>query len=159
MSIENITVFTDASFCPNTRAAGGAVWARGEQIRFQDSFPIRHAAQAHEAEILAVCHAIQKIAEHPELGAELRKGPMTRLVIVVDCLAVKQAFEQEIRAGQIVKEAIRAAMQLREQLGFWLKVNHVKAHKGTDTPRQWVNHWCDRHAKAQMRQMRAAGQH
>lgn len=157
MNIENITVFTDASFCSQTKCAGGALWARGSEIKFQHAFPVQGALQAHEAEILTACNAIQALLEHPEFNQDLSKGAATRLVVVVDCLAVKDAFEQkQVRMSRPVAAAIQAVLQIRERLGFWLKVNHVKAHSGTDSPRQWVNHWCDRNAKAQMRQMRAA---
>ena len=94
-NIENITVFTDASFCPETKAAGGAFWARGEDIKFKSSFPIPTAGYSNDAEISAACYAIHQIAAHPELGQVLDKGRATRLVIVVDCLAAKQALGRQ----------------------------------------------------------------
>lgn len=41
-----------------------------------------------------------------------------------------------------------------ERAGFELKINHVKAHSGIGKPRNWVNNWCDKQAKAEMKQLR-----
>jgi hypothetical protein len=57
----------DASFCPDTKAAGGAFWARGETVKFSSSFPIPDAKVSNDAEIAAVCRAIHEVAAHPEL--------------------------------------------------------------------------------------------
>ncbi|MCO7567803.1 hypothetical protein NJI34_00155 [Pseudomonas sp. S 311-6] len=155
MNIENVTVFTDASFCPETKCAGGAFWARGDAERMNSSFPITGAAQAHEAEIVAACMAIIQMSEDPAFGQLLRLGRQTRLVLVIDCLAIRDAFEARIRPSTpIIDQHIARVEALRKEHGFLLKINHVKAHKGKATPRQWVNNWCDKEAKRQMREQR-----
>lgn len=156
MNIENVTVFTDASFCPETKCAGGAFWARGEIERMSSAFPIAGAVQAHEAEIAAACMAIILMDKDPAMGRLLKLGQQTRVVLVIDCLAIRDAFEGRIRPSTpIVDQYIAQVEALRQQHGFFLKINHVKAHKGTKTPRQWVNNWCDKEAKRQMREQRA----
>lgn len=156
MNIENVTVFTDASFCPETKSAGGAFWARGDVERLSSSFPIQGIKQAHEAEIVTACKAILQMGDDEKIGALLRLGGQIRLVLVVDCLAVQDAFEGRMRGmAGIIKSHIDQVEALRKQHGFFLKINHVKAHKGTGSPRQWVNNWCDKEAKRQMREQRA----
>lgn len=94
--IENITLFSDASFCPNTRASAGACWARGNgQYRLQQAWDIRpDALDSNDAEILTTCMAIMLVAGDGELGMELTKGNKTRLVVVVDCQGVIHALER-----------------------------------------------------------------
>lgn len=88
----NVTIFTDASYCHETRAAGGAFWARDDKHRLQSSFRIGGATQAHEAELITSCRAIVMVMKSVDIGAKLREGP-ARLILVVDCLFVKQALE------------------------------------------------------------------
>lgn len=156
MNIENVTVFTDASFCPDTKSAGGAFWARGEIERLSSSFPILEVKQAHEAEIVTACKAILQMGADENFGALLKLGKRIRLVLVVDCLAVQDAFEGRLRGmADIIRTHIEQVEAMRNRHGFLLKINHVKAHKGTGSPRQWVNNWCDKEAKRQMREQRA----
>lgn len=156
MGIENITVFADASFCPDTHAAGGAFWARSDQLWLKRAFPLEHARQSHEAEVMVACTAILQLAEHPEFHQALAKGRETRLVLVIDCLTVQHVLGEgrdppfSAAAAALVSQVRR----LKQRLGFWLKVNHVKGHSGTRTPRQWVNHWCDKQAYQQMAVLR-----
>lgn len=157
--IENITVFADASFCPNTKAGGGAYWARWGKAsadKASGAFGIRGVQHSHEAEVIAACRAILQLAEHETAGPLLALGRRTRLVLVIDCLTIKHVFENANpplcpEARQLVGQ-VKA---LRDRLHFWLKVNHVKAHKGQDSPRKWVNHWCDRQARQQMQALRS----
>jgi hypothetical protein len=156
--IENITVFTDASFCHQTKAAGGAFWARATDVKASDSFSFRGAQQSHDSEVMVACEAILRIAQHPELGKMLTLGPKTRLVLVIDCLTVKQVLGDG-SPGKLCPDArglVTKVRALRRKLNFWLKVNHVKAHSGQCTPRQWVNSWCDQNARAKMTALRDA---
>jgi hypothetical protein len=157
-NIENITVFSDASFCHETKSAGGAFWARGNDCKAATAFSFEGAHQAHDAEVIAACKAILRVAEHPQLGKALERGPLTRLVLVVDCMTVERVLGQGLRVSlsPAAKTAVTQVQALCESLQFLLKVNHVKAHKGARTPRQWVNQWCDTHARSHMRKLRAA---
>lgn len=156
--IRNITVFTDASFCHETKAGGGAFWARGDVARAQASFPIEGAVHSSDAEVIAACEAILRLAADPVIGKELEKGPETRLVLVTDCQTVQRALNQGRLAttSKDTKKVFAEVEALVKRWKFLLKVNHVKAHKGTATPRQWVNQWCDDQAGAHMLTLRTA---
>lgn len=157
MNIENITIFSDASFCWDTKAAGGAFWARGTEVKFNLSFQIEDAQNNSDAEIATACRAIHEVAAHPVLGLEMAKGRETRLVIVADSQEVKLALEQgRIRLRAETQKRVAQALQLVREKNCWLKVNHVKGHSGRDTPRQWVNHWCDKEAGLRMEELREA---
>jgi ribonuclease HI len=152
--IENITVFTDASFCSNTKAGGGAFWARWGKTdadKASGAFGIRGAKQSHEAEVIAACNAILQLADNEAANKLLALGRKTRLVLVVDCLTVKQVLEgADTPLCAEARQLVDKVKALRDRLRFWLKVNHVKAHNGQDSPRKWVNHWCDTQARRQM---------
>lgn len=156
--IENITVFADASFCPETKAAGGAFWAKGVDAKLSDSFSFEGALQSHEAEVMVACEAILKISHHPELAKMLAKGPKTRIVLVIDCLTVQQVLGENSspKLSPKAKQRVNQVKALQRRLNFWLKINHVKAHSGTGTARQWVNSWCDENARARMTELREA---
>lgn len=154
--IENITVFSDASFCTQSKASGGAFWARFEDIKVMDSFSFKGAKKSHEAELMAACNAILRMAKHPAMGPILQRGPKTRLVLVIDCLTIQQVLADNVYttmspAARAVVNEVRA---LQKKLKFWLKVNHVKSHSGTGSPRQWVNNWCDVEARKHMQALR-----
>lgn len=155
MNIDNITVFTDASFCPETKAAGGAFWARNADTKFSSSFRIEDAESSADAEILTACRSIQSILEHPVLGEELKKGKETRLILVVDCLTVKHVLEGgKAKMGVAACQAVATTRIHVFNQKFWFKVNHVKGHSGIGSPRQWVNNWCDKEARHQMYSLR-----
>lgn len=157
MQRRNVTIFTDASFCHQTKAGGGAYWARDSEHRAQAAFCIKAATQAHEAELIASCRAIMECLKDPNLGPALRQ-PGTRLILVIDCLFVKSALEwREGRKPKMNEDLWIKVTRVRNiiyRAGFELKINHVKAHTGTKQPRTWVNDWCDSQAKIQMRRLR-----
>ena len=154
--IKNITVFSDASFCQNTKAAGGAYWARGEKSRASGAFSFEGARQAHDAEIITACMAIGHLARDPVIGLDLRKGPLTRLILVVDCLTIEHVLAAggSCRLSPAARKAVKKTKLLIAALKFHLKINHVKAHESKGTPRQWVNDWCDNTARRSMRTLR-----
>lgn len=156
MGINNITVFSDASFCSDSKAGGGAFWARGDDHKTQDAFPLTGALQSHDAEVMAACQAVLHIADHPELGKELVKGKSTRVVLVVDCLTVKHVLTEahSVNLSPAARKLVNEVLQLQKRLKFFLKVNHVKGHSGTASARQWVNNWCDRSSREKMRELR-----
>lgn len=158
--IENLTVFADASFCPSTKAAGGAYWARWGKTdadKASNAFQIADAQQSHDSEVIAACRAILQLAQQPAANKILAQGPKTRLVLVIDCLTVKQVLEGgDTPLCDAAKTLVNQVRALRQQMRFWLKVNHVKAHAGRGTPRKWVNAWCDDNARAQMQALRDA---
>lgn len=148
----NISMFSDASYCHTTRAGGGAYWARTSSLRAMGSFELKGLQASHEAEVAAACKGILALTENPAFRQEMAKGRTTLLVLVVDCLAVKQVLEgQPTSLSQPCLDLVHSVQRQHQELGFKLKINHVKAHKGVKQPRQWVNDWCDREAKEKMR--------
>lgn len=157
MQIENITLFTDASYAEYPQfghepTAGGAFWAKGgseSTVKQAGRFQIEGAKTSTDAEILAALHSIGFLLENPDFNAYFRQGPWCRLILVTDCTAVQKTLTE--RRGSIIKghvaTAFKSVFAAVDSLGFQLKVNWVKAHNNDDSARTWVNKFCDRHAK------------
>jgi ribonuclease HI len=124
------TVITDASFCPQTKAAGWAAWIRlgkGKLIKRSGVFKIA-PKDCTEAELWAAYNGIH-IAKAK--GAE-------KVLLQTDCLA----------AINVIKKN-----KTKNEKGY-LELRHVKGHTNFTGARYWVNRWCDREAKKQMRKQR-----
>jgi ribonuclease HI len=155
MAITNLTVFTDASFCPFTKAGGGAFWSRYEDLKVKESFPLTDVANPSEAELVTAVHALHRLYHYQSLRESLLYGTKTRVVLVVDCYYVKRAFEgKQVVANPIIRANLESILQAKVKDDWALKVNHVPAHTNNTDARTWVNSWCDREAKKHMRKER-----
>lgn len=148
-----VTVFTDASFCHRTKAAGFAVWIKTDRqtLRHAGAFKI-DIAEAWEAETAAlgngICGAIIRL--------DLQRGDI--VVAASDCLrAIDIISGTGKRPGKAMKKVADHVRSEVEKRGIDLRLKHVKAHQGKEAgPRHAVNEWCDGAAKAVMRKRRAA---
>jgi ribonuclease HI len=161
-----MTVFSDASF--SSGKAGWAAWAkfRGEKFTMSSgiTFPVKTIS---DAETIALCSAILRCIEKFDLldtivvaqsdstdalgalrWAEFISGN-TRLIRVAKSSDVHPSLPKKVE-GVRRAFAERAFAEIRERnLTIYLK--HVRAHTGKDDARSWVNEWCDKEAKKQMR--------
>lgn len=147
-----VTVFADASFCPDTKAAGYAVWIKtdGQTIRHAGAFKTAvTTAGAAEVKALAngICLAVSRL--------DLKVGDM--IVAQSDsteALGVIRGGKRLARKWWPVYDRVRMALATR---GVSLRLRHVKGHQGKDAgPRHAVNEWCDGAAKRVMRDERQA---
>jgi ribonuclease HI len=130
-----ITVFSDASYCPRTRAYGWCFW-------------IKHG---HPATTLLVSGGGQGLANSEAAEVEaLRQGLKQvrqlefadkRIVVQSDCVGALRKIEADL-------DALCAA---GAQMAY---SKHVKGHQGYGTPRSSVNSQCDRKAGEEMRKVR-----
>lgn len=154
--METLTIFSDASFCAGTKAAGGAFWAKDGKGRYSLAYAFEGALTSSEAEIMAVCYSVQALVKEPELATFFALGEQARIVFNVDCLDVFHAIGRWLVRDHGLKTlALLARLKkFQEMLGFQIEVKHVKAHTGGASPDQMVNDWCDRSAKFHMRGLR-----
>ena len=142
----DVNLFTDASHNCRLQTLGGAWWAIFDGRRIQRQSRRREVKGSAEAEVRVACGAIHKLLEHPDF-LEWRRLSLVpvRLTLVVDCLAIHDAFTGH---SPVLAKLARPTRKLLKAEGITLKLSHVKAHKGTSSPRNWVNNWCDRMARA-----------
>jgi ribonuclease HI len=140
----NITVFCDASYCPDTKVGGYGIWikANDKSHRYGGRFKIKPDNSSH-AEAMALVNAIW--------FTEKVFGDLTnhRLFIRIDCVGVIQVIlNNKMPHGSHAAVALRAKNMLAN-VDFNLK--HVKAHKkNREGARFAVNNTCDKIAYLHM---------
>lgn len=153
--MQNLTIFTDASHCPETKVGAGAFWSRTGEHFLKRAFALGNIDQSHKAELITALTAITTCLDAPEYQQYFTPAAEKVLIILVtDCLYVKQVLEGKVMADEQYRDRIRGILNRLWIGGISIKVNHVKAHSGTGEPRKWVNTWCDREAKKIMRGLR-----
>jgi ribonuclease HI len=148
------TVIADASFCPNTKAAGYAIWIKcdGATTRHAGAFkaPVHSAA---DAETRALANGIiGAIAVHGLRGGDI-------IVAQTDCTRAIDVLSGRNRRPRKHEAEVAAAVRNAQQTPtgrIEIRFRHVPGHKGNVTPRNAVNEWCDREAKNVMRKNRKA---
>lgn len=161
------TVFADASFDPNTGAAGWGSWVKSGAaagITFGGPFK-KKAVSAQQAELHALTNAIHKTALLEITGVIMIQSDC------LDALAVIRQFvpkttDSPFKGGLPVKartgdmaqtysEALEHIKTIVTRYGLVLVTRHVKGHQ-SGGGRNWVNNVCDEIAKANMKAMREA---
>lgn len=148
-----VTVFTDASFCHRTKAAGFAVWIKTDKVtlRHAGAFKIDIATPG-QAETAALGNGICAAV------ARLDMQPGDIIVAASDCLQAIHVIGgsgsdgKPDRLMRAVRDRVKADLKAR---GVELRLKHVRAHQGKSAgPRNAVNEWCDGAAKTVMRDRR-----
>jgi ribonuclease HI len=144
-AIYSFTINTDASRDPKTGKAAWAYWIRSTNFLFRDSslYP-DSTPNSSIAELFALKAALECV--NASVGTMPRE--MVRLYINTDSQWVLQALRGNVKRSKHLSLA-EAVKDLAE--GYELVLRHVKAHKHKDTPRHWVNDWCDKEAKRLLR--------
>jgi ribonuclease HI len=141
-----ITLFTDASHCPESRTATYAVWAKanGRTVRHCGVLEGRIHSAGH-AEVRALANGIFVAVRllQPEAGS--------RIIAQSDCQETLNALAGSIKRHGEVR---RYVANLLSSAGVAIEYRHVKGHRGTATPRNAVNTWCDRAARRLLRESR-----
>lgn len=130
------TVIADASYDHQCGAAGWAAWIRvdgiGQAIRVFGPIRKALARSSTEAEVRAAIFGIE---------AATRRGA-SAILIQSDCLAVIQG------SHDVWKDF------LARNPGLVVDARHVPGHTDGQDARTWVNNWCDRMARREMRRKR-----
>lgn len=169
----NLTVFTDASMCPKTGAAGWGAWAKRNDWREGWLFggPMREPfATSNDAELCAVANALSALRKEgcladvtlamvqsdstAALAILARKG-LARLAPHAHGATINVAAVRLHLASETQLAALDVIGRLLSETSLRLLVRHVRGHRRF-TSRGWVNEQCDRIAKKHMRARREA---
>lgn len=145
----SMTINTDASFDPETKTAGWAYWIKSHDQLFKDSGYMGRVDNPSIAELVTIGKAVDKVREfvQSEWGENFPEDQI-KLYINTDSTWSISAIEGRFRKSKHMS-FVRA---IQHKLGdFDIEARHVKAHKHTETARHWVNDWCDKQAKKQLR--------
>lgn len=148
----NITIITDASYCPNTFVAGYGYWIACDRGKYGGGGQMITAAviNATAAEMMAVANTLH----HALLQEMVQDGD--HILFQTDCQSAIDAFN---RARILVNEQERLVWRYfaRTLLQYKLTADfrHVKGHTNRPEARFVTNNHCDRRAKQHMRAARA----
>lgn len=146
-----ITIYTDASVCPETQGGGWACWikaAPGETHLASGIFktPVKSST---EAELRAIANGLV-------VANKVFDTKDKTIVVVTDSQESIDFINGKIAGGG--KKAVnpQIAQQIKELIpaNSELRVNKVKAHSNKDGKRSFVNNLVDRAARAEMRKGR-----
>jgi len=147
-----ITLFTDASYCSRTKIGAYAVWAK------TDGRTLRHAGVLKQpapnstlAETMALVNGI-----HLAITG-MRPPPASRIIAQTDCLTAIEALSGRFTNPKTIRQyaaIVTAYRQRVETAAIMVEFRHVGGHKGTVTPRNAVNTWCDNECRRLMRAAR-----
>lgn len=144
-----VTINTDASWHPKENVAGFAFWAVCNDWKIQKCGGIRDQVfDSSEAEAKAILNAVFVVLHQG-------KKNISRIIINTDSQAAINLFtfpKAKMNSSQflIKHKHIRSKFNVLTN-NIKIEFRHVKGHSGTDTARQWVNDWCDKQAKAAMK--------
>lgn len=142
------TVITDASYCPNTRAAGYACWVVCDGERHKGAGPVPFRPKSsNEAEIHALYEGVRLCRQKFQAGS---------ILIQSDCLGALQRFGLSGNAKKSRYISIRDSAMANRFIGetFLVMCKHVKGHTSKGDARSYVNRWCDSEARKFMKQIR-----
>lgn len=152
--IGNLTVFTDASFCPDTHVAGGAFWViYGDHAVLKGCFLLQNVETSSEAELRTSIHAVGCALKDADVRLWRETLTGLRIILVVDALSTKQEIERP--GGPHHPIAIKLVEYVSKH-AIDLRINHVKGHTPGQEGRDFVNRWCDKHSRRVMREARKA---
>jgi hypothetical protein len=127
------TINTDASYSPISKRAAYAFWI------VSNNFTIKKSG------------LFKGLCQKPE-EAELK----SILNINTDCLNAIHILtfdKKSIKKYKLDwgKYYFKMYLKYTKNKSFKVEFRHVKAHNDTDTSRTWVNDWCDKQAKTELR--------
>lgn len=133
-----VTVYTDASFKPETKWAAWAAWLKCSKGRHKEAFicppEIRSSFQAEYYSIfMGIRLAVEKF--EPE-----------GVLVVNDCeQAIRSVWPWNTPSDQI--KIWRKQIDEFRNKGLEIRTKMVKGHQGGRTIQSWLNEWCDRASK------------
>ncbi|HUB14457.1 MAG TPA: RNase H family protein [Acetobacteraceae bacterium] len=149
-----ITVFTDASYCSRSRVGAYAAWAKADGRTVRHSGVLKQkVASSTLAETMALVNGIFVAL------AAMRPPAASKIIARTDCLAAIHALTGLLRKAATTRQHEIVVAAYHEKIaaaGITVEFRHVSGHKGTVTPRNAVNTWCDAECRRLLRGARAS---
>ena len=151
-----ITLFTDASYCSRSRVGAYAAWAKADGRTVRHSGVLKQTVENSSlAETMALVNGICVAL------AAMRPPAESKIIAQTDCLAAIHALSGMLRKTRTIRQYESIVAAYREKVaaaGIVVEFRHVAGHKGTVTPRNAVNTWCDGECRRLMWAARTARQ-
>lgn len=143
-----ITLFTDVSHDHRSRIGAYAWWAKVNGLTFRGAGVFRDAIENNNvAELCGLINgvfaAINEIKPEPGSKFIAQSDSGVAIAVLRGQTNDKYATLRQVMMDKLTRH------------GLQVEYRHVKAHKGNATPRNAVNSWCDRTARALMKARRS----
>lgn len=147
-----ITINTDASFSYKHKIGSFACWVVCNRFKIKHSDLLKKKVDsATRAECMAIMNALHMVFQYNMVGVRM-------IIVNTDSMNAKHVFEDD--QEKIKKYRLRdyymqfygrftkmKKMAFHPDQKVEFQFRHVKAHQDTDTPRTYINDWCDKEAK------------
>lgn len=152
-----VSLFTDASYCPDTKVGGYGVWAKCELGQVDGYGPMkRDVANSTVAEALAVYAGLQLIAQQGWLPRVTKILIQTDNTQVITYIANLGKRPRPLPKGDWLKNFVTALDQYSLYHDVRLTARHVRGHQRSSlATRFWVNNKTDKLAKKGLKEARA----
>lgn len=147
----NITIITDASWCPDTKVGGYGIWIACNRGRLPAKGRFKHRVLSPlDAEMMAVVNGL-----HVGIANQLvHIGD--KILFQTDCTGAIDHFESPVADISNKRFIIvQTFKDLVKQFNLIVEFKHVKGHSNGATPRLRANIACDQQAKLEMKKARA----
>ena len=147
----NLTINTDASFCPYTKASGYAVWIVCDIGRIKYSGMLKGSENPMDAELKAIGNALFLLK-----NSYINNGSIKTIYLNSDCTNALERVKYKSK-NDIGRYAHKIAKDILKKGGsnmIQFHKRHVKAHSQKKDSRSFVNEWCDKEAKKWMKKQR-----
>jgi ribonuclease HI len=143
-----ITLFTDVSFCAETNMCAYAIWAKanGRTLRYSNMFK-RSMRDVNLAEACAIINGVV-------ISLKSIQPRAAKIIAQTDSLsAITLLTTREHPSYGGLAEIMKAKLH---DYDATIEYRHVKGHRGTRTPRNAVNTWCNAECRRVLQQARQA---
>ena len=146
----HVTIFTDASFCQDTRVCAFGYYIVNSQGRREGARGLNvRPHYPHEAEALAIANALYQAIKYKMVyvnGKVLVRTDSTRAIEVFKKQVTDLTWHEE--------RALNYFLKVCKSNNLQYDFVHIKAHSGVDTPEKYAHDKCDRFALKKMRILR-----
>ena len=145
-----VTILTDASWCPQTKAAGWGAWIATDRGKKQTGGAFKSMVPCNTtAEVLAITHALYKAITNGLLFKNDTVLIQTDSIPAISLLSTTRRSSNQLEA-----DSLFYFMNLCLDNNLTVHFKHVKAHTNREEARFKANTLCDAIAKNFMRTAR-----
>ncbi|UPT53012.1 RNase H [Hafnia phage yong3] len=140
-----ITIISDASYCPNTAAAGYGGWVVCNRGKAKCSGPLKGAPNSGAAETMAICNVFW----HGLNESLIQRGD--HIIIQTDCLTAIRVFKESKWTSEVQASAFKWLNAQCTLYSLSVEFRHVKGHSTTQDKRSAAQRYCDERAGEAMK--------
>ena len=140
-----VTIISDASFCPNTKAAGYGGWVVCNRGNNANGGPLRGAPDNNAAETMAICNVIWE-----GLKANLIQSG-DHLIVQTDCSTAIKVYKEASWKSEQEGTAFKWLNDQLRKYNLTIEFRHVKGHTSNQDQRSKAQRFCDERARSAMR--------